>query len=204
MHAVLESAPEENLEIQPSAPIDNRYFLLPLSAKDPATLEALTKRYREFISMSAENQLPNLCYSAGFRRNHYAHRLAFTGMDKKDLIDGMDASLGGEFEISVATGIGALDKSLKMVFVFSGHGSQWRGMGEDLYTNEPVFRGMIDRLDRIFHRYVDWQLRSVLTSDDDISHTQKIDIIQPIVASSVIVPNKKEKAAAHSMIIYGT
>ncbi|HEU4538387.1 MAG TPA: acyltransferase domain-containing protein, partial [Polyangiaceae bacterium] len=50
-----------------------------------------------------------------------------------------------------------------VVFVFSGIGSQWAGMGRSLYASEPVFRATIDACDEHVRAYAGWSLVEVLT-----------------------------------------
>ncbi len=40
---------------------------------------------------------------------------------------------------------GQVSKSPKMAWMFSGEGSEYFGMGENLYRTEPVFRSVVDR-----------------------------------------------------------
>src|SRR5262249_28115841 len=46
----------------------------------------------------------------------------------------------------------------RLVFVFSGQGSQWPGMGQQLLEQEPVFRTMIERCDGLLRPYTGWSL----------------------------------------------
>ncbi len=40
------------------------------------------------------------------------------------------------------------------VWVFSGHGSQWAGMGADLLANEPVFAATVAAIEPLIARGV--------------------------------------------------
>ncbi|OBJ58534.1 hypothetical protein A9W95_11605 [Mycobacterium sp. 1423905.2] len=48
------------------------------------------------------------------------------------------------------------------VFVYSGHGSQWAGMGRQLLTDEPDFAAAVDALEPTFFAQAGFSLRQVL------------------------------------------
>ncbi len=68
-----------------------------------------------------------------------------------------------------------------IVFVCPGQGSQWPGMGRQLFEHVPVFREVIDRCDRAMRPLVDWSLIEQLTSPD--ARLTDIDVIQPLLCA---------------------
>ena len=52
-----------------------------------------------------------------------------------------------------------MDASIKIVFLFSGQGSQYRGMGQKLFEQNAFFRDSLERSDRIVQR---WLHRSLI------------------------------------------
>lgn len=64
------------------------------------------------------------------------------------------------------------------VFLYSGQGSQWAGMGRRLLTEEPAFAAAVDDLDATFTAQVGFSLRDVLESGEAVTG---IDRIQPVL-----------------------
>ena len=62
---------------------------------------------------------------------------------------------------SLGTGI-ALKAPLGTAFIYSGNGSQWQGMGQQLLTNEPLFLKTIQEIDALFRRHADFSLEDEL------------------------------------------
>ncbi|MFI8301300.1 SDR family NAD(P)-dependent oxidoreductase [Streptomyces nigra] len=52
----------------------------------------------------------------------------------------------------------------KMVFVFSGYGSQWQGMGQRLLAEDPLFDAAVRELDPVYISQTGFSLRERLTS----------------------------------------
>ncbi|RPA66288.1 SDR family NAD(P)-dependent oxidoreductase [Gordonia oryzae] len=64
------------------------------------------------------------------------------------------------------------------VFVFSGQGSQWAGMGRRLLVAEPAFAAAVAELEPVFVAVVGFSLREVLASGEPVVG---IDRIQPVL-----------------------
>ena len=64
------------------------------------------------------------------------------------------------------------------VFVYSGQGSQWAGMGRQLLADEPVFAAAVAELEPVFVEQVGFSLRQVLAGGEPVTG---IDRMQPVL-----------------------
>ena len=64
------------------------------------------------------------------------------------------------------------------VFLYSGQGAQWAGMGRQLLADEPAFAAAVAELDPIFVEKVGFSLREVLDAGEPVVG---IDRIQPVL-----------------------
>jgi phthiocerol/phenolphthiocerol synthesis type-I polyketide synthase D len=64
------------------------------------------------------------------------------------------------------------------VFLYSGQGSQWAGMGQTLLAGEPAFAAAVAELEPVFVEQVGFSLREVLESGESVVG---IDRIQPVL-----------------------
>jgi len=177
-HVVLRQAPasrSENCEAAGS----KSCFLLPLSARSPEALQAVAQAYQQFLATS-EFSVHDICYSASVRRNHHNYRLAVTGNSSQQLIEGLQAFQQGDTRAGLSSGPQASASRRKPVFVFSGQGSQWFGMGRTLLHQEAVFRDVIERCELAFRPHTDWSLIAELAATDAAhSRLNEVEVIQP-------------------------
>ncbi|WP_253834549.1 type I polyketide synthase [Actinokineospora globicatena] len=124
-HVVLEQAPD-----RPALPAKPGPHLLALSARTPDALREMVSRYAKHL---AEHDLPlsDVCATAATGRHLFGHRFAAV-VETSD-----DARQGLESYVEPA-------RRSKVAFLFSGQGSQYPGMGQDLYDEYPVFREAFD------------------------------------------------------------
>lgn len=159
--------------------------LLPLSAASETALESMAQRYRLFLQEQTELSLQDICYTASVRRTHHPQRLALVGHSHQELCQQLDAFLQEERnDDSFAYGQAQAIAARKIVFVFSGQGSQWLGMGQTLLRDEPIFHATIDQCNQAMHPYITWSLFDVLSSITDAGDTrleEHIDVIQPTI-----------------------
>ena len=64
------------------------------------------------------------------------------------------------------------------VFVYSGQGAQWAGMGRQLLAEEPAFAAAVAELEPVFVEKVGFSLRQVLVAGEPVVG---IDRIQPVL-----------------------
>lgn len=151
-------------------------ILLPLSAKSDQALKAYIKDVRNRLETGNENEtLSQVAYSIGRRRNHYLSRTAFVAQTKADLIKQMDGFLSNE-EFPTLLNLGM---NLKPVFVFTGMGPQWWGMGQELYHNEPVFKRVVSEVDGIFKEKSGWSILEQMLKGESDSQMEETKISQP-------------------------
>ena len=126
--------------------------LLPLSAKSEAALRDAASSYLSWLDdqsgpafsngSAADDELSDMAWTAGVARSHFEHRDAVVFRDTRSLRDGLK-------QIADSTGDPSTQRASKIAFAFTGQGNQWVGMGELLYSTEPVFRAVLDRCDRL-------------------------------------------------------
>jgi phthiocerol/phenolphthiocerol synthesis type-I polyketide synthase C len=156
----------------------NGPFILPVSAKSEDALLELSNKYIELISDCSDNfKLASICYSAAVVRPAYDFRVAATGSSKAELL----ASLSDVVTRHPFTEISNRDEERKVVFIFPGQGSQWIGMGRELFQNEKVFQDEMKECERVFSEIVDWNLTEELFKDAPANRFSEVDIIQPVL-----------------------
>jgi phthiocerol/phenolphthiocerol synthesis type-I polyketide synthase C len=64
------------------------------------------------------------------------------------------------------------------VFVYSGQGSQWAGMGARLLAEEPLFAAAVDDLEPVFVEQVGFSLRGVLAAGEPVAGDEQV---QPVL-----------------------
>jgi phthiocerol/phenolphthiocerol synthesis type-I polyketide synthase C len=183
VHLVIEQAPQREATAETTAAIPNRPFVLPLSAKTPGALEAGAQAIAEMLRSQAAtpSTLSNLCYSAARHRTHMQHRLAVAGSTAFEIADALSGYLDKGSHPAVATASRPQHSSAprKLVFAFSGQGSQWAGMGCSLYQHEPVFRRTIEECHALFRPYTGWSLIDELTAPPSESRLEHTEVAQP-------------------------
>jgi acyl transferase domain-containing protein/SAM-dependent methyltransferase/NAD(P)-dependent dehydrogenase (short-subunit alcohol dehydrogenase family)/acyl carrier protein len=173
VHVVLEEAPAGLAEAVPEA--ERPLHLLALSASDGGSLGRLAARYSEFLS-AEEGPLPDICFTANAGRSHFKHRLAIVTESVEKAQSSLDAYLRGESTGAVRSGAAAGKRnSSEIAFLFTGEGSQYAGMGKELYRSHPAFRETIDRCEAILEPMIGRALGTIVFAEGHGTETGAID-----------------------------
>ena len=135
--------------------------LLTLSARSqPALAQARTALAARLLDDPALD-LADVAYSLR-RRRGFAHRCAIVAGDTVEAAALLNAAPATRVPVTPSPGAPAVDQPPSVLFLFPGQGSQYPGMGSDLYRDEPVFRAAIDRCAMILEPLLGHDLRAVL------------------------------------------
>ncbi|MEM7061638.1 MAG: SDR family NAD(P)-dependent oxidoreductase [Cyanobacteria bacterium P01_B01_bin.77] len=146
-HIILEEAPpSENKSLGESLPLESQrpLHILTLSARNETALQVLAQQYQTWLTKT-EHPLANICFTANTGRSHFNHRLAICAADTAQ----MSQRLGHVAQLSKDSQQALPLSNKKIVFLFTGQGSQYRGMGQELYQVEPVFYDAINHCAKI-------------------------------------------------------
>jgi acyl transferase domain-containing protein/acyl-CoA synthetase (AMP-forming)/AMP-acid ligase II/NAD(P)-dependent dehydrogenase (short-subunit alcohol dehydrogenase family)/acyl carrier protein/SAM-dependent methyltransferase len=156
-HVVLAAPPDTEARTEPSSLASALW----ISAKSERAVRAMAVRYAECLEERPDS-FAKICASAAAGRSRFPHRLGVvaesaqeTAMRLRELAVGHDGD--GVLSGSVEPGDGN-----EVVFFYTGQGSQYPGMGRELYEAEPVFRAAFDRCDAILVSRLGVSLSGVL------------------------------------------
>jgi acyl transferase domain-containing protein/NAD(P)-dependent dehydrogenase (short-subunit alcohol dehydrogenase family)/SAM-dependent methyltransferase/acyl carrier protein len=143
-HIILEEAPPEAASIEG---VDRPLHCLTVSARSEASLRDLTHRYAEALAPEKAISLSDVAHVAGTGRAHLKHRVAIVAADAAEARAVLLVSNAGGGDPKIRRGKIASGQSTEVVFLYTGAGAQYPGMGRSLYQTSPVFRDAIDLCD---------------------------------------------------------
>ena len=161
-HVVLEEAPPlpESPQIEWERPLQ----VLGLSAKNEEALYQLAHSYSQHLESHPEQELTDVCFTANTGRLSYNHRLSLVAGTKEELQEKLRAFGTGEEVTELVSGVVSGSESPRVAMLFTGQGSQYVGMGRQLYETQPTFRNALDQCGEILQPYLDRPLLKVLYS----------------------------------------
>jgi acyl transferase domain-containing protein/acyl carrier protein len=161
-HVILEQAPA--IEPRPDAPERPRH-LLSLSAKTGEALAALAGKFAGALQRGQQASLEDVCFTANAGRTHHDFRLASSASSLEELAGTLSAFAAGESPAGLEAGRVDRRDSTRVAFLFTGQGSQYPGMGRELYETEPRFRRELVRCEAILRDHLQEPLLSVMYGD---------------------------------------
>ncbi|MCG8458542.1 MAG: acyltransferase domain-containing protein, partial [Holophagales bacterium] len=158
-HVILEEA-QERPPVPEAGTGEAR--LLVLSAKTPAALARRARQLAAHLRQHPDLQLADVAATLAMGRQAFAHRLALVCDSAEDAATVLDP-----IDPERVTSGRADTLEAPVVFLFSGQGSQYPGMGADLYRSQPLFRQRVDRCCELLEPHLGEDLRRTLFAPAD-------------------------------------
>ncbi|MCP5425305.1 MAG: SDR family NAD(P)-dependent oxidoreductase [Gammaproteobacteria bacterium] len=137
-HVILEQAPPSRTVSPPRSS-----HLLALSARSETALASLARSFGDYLQSHPAVDLAEFCHTANSGRAHFDRRLAAVADTPAQLRERLIAFADGENRPGLQKG--QAGERPRVVFMFTGQGSQFPGMARELYETQPVFRDTLDR-----------------------------------------------------------
>ncbi len=161
-HVLLEEAPTISTDGQAAQCLP---AIIPVSARNVARLRTQAGALAEHLRDHPAS-IEQVAATLWTRRSHESARAAVVADDT----DGAAAALTALVEDvpgpSVVTGTVLPAATNGAVWVFSGHGSHWTGMGRELLTAATEFAAVIDEIDPVFTAELGFSAREALTTGE--------------------------------------
>nr|WP_200346705.1 type I polyketide synthase [Halochromatium glycolicum] len=132
--AVIEEAPRGAGIKDADRPTEGNHHVICLSAGSREALEQLVTETVRYLGSHPDLDIPGLARTTQTGRSHLPYRVSISGNTLPDIIQGL----------TTAPRRRAGGQRPRIAFLFTGQGSQYAGMGSDLFATEPRFRQTLE------------------------------------------------------------
>ena len=160
-HVVITDPPRSEARNVAAAP-----RLLMLSAQSDDALRAMAEEYARRLGAADSDQARRIVAATNYRRERMPERLVAPLGEPANLASGLAQFARTGKTASDAVRATATEDDPGVVFVFSGNGSQWAGMGRAAYRANAVFRAALAEIDACFAPLAGWSLVEELAAPD--------------------------------------
>ncbi|OMI84578.1 type I polyketide synthase, partial [Streptomyces sp. M1013] len=182
-HVILEQAPaeepRETVRVVPQGPV-----VWPLSAKTPAALREQAARLAAHARQAGDGlDIHAVAHTLAHGRTAFEERAAVTADTPDQFLAALDALATDRPHPHLVTHHTLAGKT---VFVFPGQGSQWTGMGADLYHHSPVFAHHLTACAHALAPHTDYNLTDVILQQNGAPALERVDVIQPVLWAMMV------------------
>jgi len=172
VHVVLERASAR----QSTTSSQRSVHLLVTSASTEAGLARQADRWAQWLAANPGSNLEDACWTGAVARTHFKKRLAVVGATRAELAAALREAASSRSPAPASADLGP-----GCLFVFSGHGGHWLGMGRELLAQEPAFADAISECAEVLRPHLQLDLVDELRSDSGRLAGGGVDIVQPTV-----------------------
>ena len=144
--------------LRPERPL----HLLAISAKTNDALHALAGCYAEYFRQHPDTPYADVCFSANTGRAQFPYRIGIPAESSAQAQEQLDAFFKKQDIEGIIFGSVQEAKAPKIAFLFTGQGSQYVGMGQELYETHPAFRNILEECDERTWNVLTFPLLEVL------------------------------------------
>ncbi len=175
-HVVIEQGPDPAplSDTEPGPPVNT----LTVSGKTHQRIASWATALADWmVDEGADVPLADVAHTVNHYRSRHNKFATVTARDRAEAVAGLRALAVGQPTPGVV-GPREAPRGSGTVFLYSGQGSQWAGMGRQLLADEPAFAAAVAELEPDFVAQVGFSLRDVLTAGEPVVGIERI---QPVL-----------------------
>src|ERR1700744_1661348 len=173
-HVVLEQGPE--LAPASATGADTGVSTLVLTGKTTQRVAAMAGALADWMeARGAGVALADVAHTVNHHRSRHTKYGTVVARERAQAVAGLRALAAGRH----APGVLAPHEGVpgrNTVFVYSGRGSQWAGMGRQLLADEPEFARAIGELEPVFVEHAGFSLRDVIADGTELVGIEAIQL----------------------------
>jgi phthiocerol/phenolphthiocerol synthesis type-I polyketide synthase C len=175
-HVILQTPPA--LRVGAARPTTLPPVPLVLTANTPQALKALARQVAMSLTGDTSSQLYDKAYQYAKRREWLPHRAMVHGSAPDEIARSLEAYAQGlPPHLPIHTGLG-LEHAQGPVFVYSGNGAQWAGMGKAL-LGDTIFLRAIRSIDADLATYTNYRVEDELRERHGPARFDQTEYAQP-------------------------
>lgn len=159
--------------------LDNVLPPLFLSARSDEALRAMASHYAQCIKEQPK-QYYDTAYSAAFHRQHLEKRLAFFAKDPAEMVTNLER-FARRSNVRNLIEEPCLKHGNGIVFVYTGNGAHWTGMGKTLLAESPRFAEIMQELDAAMAEPAEFSILKEIAASPEQSRLDDTKITQPVL-----------------------
>jgi phthioceranic/hydroxyphthioceranic acid synthase len=171
------ASPGPSHDAHPGSSAAPEAFVVPAGSKD--VLPDAARRLAAWLEAEgAAVPLRHIAYTQAVRRSHGRGRLGVVARSHDELIGGLRAFAAGQAYPGVVSGAAGAGISRPTVWVFSGQGSQWTGMGRGLLRHDAAFAAALAEVDRLIASEAGFSVLEIVRDGQPVSACAQV---QPVL-----------------------
>ncbi|OAR19613.1 polyketide synthase, partial [Mycobacterium leprae 3125609] len=173
-HVVIEQGPELTPVTECSS--NTAVSTLVVTGKTASRVAAMAGMLADWVEgPGAEVALADVAHTLNHHRSRHAKFGTVVARDRIQAVAGLRALAAGKQAPGV---VGQQDGTpgSGTVFVYSGRGSQWAGMGRQLLADEPAFTAAVAELEPVFVVHAGFSLHDVLANGKELVGIEQIQL----------------------------
>jgi phthiocerol/phenolphthiocerol synthesis type-I polyketide synthase B len=171
-HVIIEQGPE----LAPVSGSDTDVSTLVVTGKTPQRVAATAAVLADWMEGTGGGvALADVAHTVNHHRARQAKFGAVVARERAEAVAGLRALAGGEHAPGV---VGPRDRTPGpgTVFVYSGRGSQWAGMGRQLLSDEPAFGAAVAELEPVFVENAGFSFHDVIAGGKELVGIEQIQL----------------------------
>jgi acyl transferase domain-containing protein/thioesterase domain-containing protein/acyl carrier protein len=159
--------------------------VLKIAGRGTSAIARQAAQYAEVLKSHPEWPVADVCFTANTSRCDFNHRAAVVGNSRESLVEQLELLAAGKRGPAIRQGsVKGMARS-QVALLFTGQGSQYVGMGRELYDTQPVFRAALDECATALSPWMDLPLLTLLFPGpgDDASRIDNTVYTQPCLVS---------------------